>query len=228
MSAAAPGAPEKGATVERAPGLMFDPSSLLHQAALAQVVELARETGAGHPLFVAASFIRALNEPDLLPSVLRYFGRRVEQTSPQDILAMTRAAGLQVYTAAPAPSRQQDPIAERLIRQRDRGVRDILLEEWSFLTGQSWVAARTKKAFDAFRRAGAIVMDFSGQKLDGVVARTLRHDRLPAPPALTQRDRLRAAAKWVAAGGAPVLPLVDPILGAAAGAGIGVFFLFDP
>src|SRR5918996_234091 len=126
MSAAAPGAPEKGATVERAPGLMFDPSSLLHQAAL-----------------------------------------------PQDILAMTRAAGLQVYTATRAPNRQQDPIAERLIRQRDRVVRDILLEEWSFLTGQSWVAAPTKKVFDAFRRAGSIVMDFSGQKLDGVVARTL-------------------------------------------------------
>jgi len=118
-------------------------------------------------------------------------------------------------------------VAGRLIRTRDRIIRDILLEEWSFLVGQSWVAARTKKTFTAFRRAGAVVVDFSGQKFDGIVARTLRHDRLPVPTTLTHLDRVRAAAKWIAVGGSPVAGFMDPIIAVVASAGAGVFLLFD-
>ncbi len=149
--------------------------------------------------------------------------------SPADILEQPRSAGLQPFAGEQGAIGQADAVvAARLTRTRERIIPDILLEEWSFLVGQSWIAARTKKAFAAFKRAGAVVVDFSGQKVDSIVSRTLRHGRLPGPATLTHLGRIRAAAKWIAVGGSPVAGLIDPIIAVVASAGTGVFLLFDP
>jgi hypothetical protein len=205
---------------------MIDPSSLLYSRARRQLFDLSGDE-AGAPTFVPASFVRSLHDTGLFPSVSRYFGPRTSQTEIAEILELLQTRGLQTYQGdqvAPA----SDTVARGLTRLRDRVVRDILLEEWTFLARHSWIIARKRKAFDAFRRAGAVVVDFSGQKFDEIVARTLHHDRLPIPPELTSSHRIRAAAKWIAAGGIPVMSLADPVLAAIASAGTGVFFLFDP
>ena len=210
----------------RAPSLMFDPSSLLDRRALVEVVELGREEDGGG-LFVPASFLRALNEPHLLPDIVRYFGRRGTEVSVPETMEAVRTGGLRAYPRE-QEIRGEDSVAMRLIRGRGRIVRDILLEEWLFLQGQSWIASKSRRTFTAFTRAGAVFVDFSGQKFDALVARTLHHDRLAFPRPLTRRDRLKAAAKWIAAAGSPFLGLVDPILAAFSSTGTGVFFLFDP
>ena len=210
----------------RPPDLMFDPSSLLDPVGLEQVIEAAQNEAVRANLFVPASFVRALNEPDQLQLVRRYFGRGHDAMA-DDILRRIRDVGLQPYVGEQTIG-ETDLVAQRLAQSRERIVRDILIEEWTFLVGHSWIAARRKKVFDVFKRSGAIIVDFSGHKFDAVVARTLHHHQIPVPPPLTNRLRIRAAAKWVAAGGGSLLGLVDPILGAVAGTSTGVFFLFDP
>jgi hypothetical protein len=154
------------------------------------------------------------------------FGRPGQRPGIDAIRESINTAGFAPYSGD-ITGRLED-VAHRLLRRRERVVRDILLEEWAFLNRQSWIAARTKKTFDTFKRAGAVVIDFSGQRFDAVVSRTLHHERLPLPPALNHRHRMKAGTKWLAAGGAPTAGLIDPLLGTVAGIGTALFFLFDP
>jgi hypothetical protein len=207
--------------------LMIDPSSLLHRRALAQVVTLWEDPSGPRDLYVPASFVRAVREPDLLRSVQKYFGPRRDELPANEVLEIVRTERLQAYAGAQlAPT--ADAVVTRLVRTRDRVVRDILIEEWQFLISQSWLIARTRKTFDVFRHGGAVVVDFSGRKFDSLVSQTLHHDRLAMPPQLNNRHRVKAAAKWIAVGGTPVLGLLDPILAAVVGVGTGIFALFDP
>ncbi len=106
--------------------------------------------------------------------------------------------------------------------------------EWVFLTTQSWVAAASRRTFDAFKRAGAIAIEMPREAFDFVVRRTPRvmaaaGQRHIAPPdVLTANQRVRAVAKWVAAGGSPWTFLLGPFIGAFAATASGIFLLFDP
>ncbi len=110
-------------------------------------------------------------------------------------------------------------------RVRDDLIAEILFEEWIFLTSNSWLFSKTHKAFEAMAEAGGTVVHVSQRVFQQVIRRTLKKG---ADEPLTPCDSVRAAAKWVAVGGAPVVTLLNPLAGALSSAVTSCILLMDP
>lgn len=102
---------------------------------------------------------------------------------------------------------------------------EILFEEWIFLQERSWIISRIKKPFNYFIKSGTIGIELGRKTLDLAVKRTLKKDDTNI---VTNADKLRAFAKWIAVGGQSVLPLVNPIAAVLGSAATGYFLLVDP
>lgn len=113
------------------------------------------------------------------------------------------------------------------IRAENPDVGRVLAEEWAFLQEQSIVGSRIKKPFTMFIRGGAVAVETGRQRFHQLEARTLRLDPV-ANVHLRPMQHLRVVAKWIAAGGPPATALINPLVGATAGAGAGWFLLLDP
>jgi hypothetical protein len=107
----------------------------------------------------------------------------------------------------------------------DKLVAQILYEEWYFMTSESWLFSKTRRAFDAMVEAGGRAIQVSRRFFDMLVRRTLKKK---ADEPLTPSNRARAAAKWIAVGGPTILSVIEPISGAVASATSGWFLLVDP
>jgi hypothetical protein len=107
----------------------------------------------------------------------------------------------------------------------DQLATEIISDEWSFLTSESWLLSKTRRAFDKMVEAGGAAVHLSGRVFDQVVRRTLRKE--PGEP-LTPGNRVRAVAKWIAVGGPAILKVVEPISSALVGAASECFLLMDP
>jgi hypothetical protein len=101
----------------------------------------------------------------------------------------------------------------------------LVFEEWYFMTSESWIFSKTRKAFDAMVEVGGSALQLTSRVFDRVVRRTLRKgENEPQTPG----KRVKALAKWVAVGGPAILNLVEPISAAVATAASGYFILLDP
>ncbi len=107
-------------------------------------------------------------------------------------------------------------------------VQNVLMEEWEFLTSESWIASRLKRSFSAFLRAGTAAIELGGRGFDSLAAKTLKLPQFEIPKALKPRQRLRAASKWIAVGGSSAAALVHPLPAVLLSATTGLFLLFDP
>lgn len=85
----------------------------------------------------------------------------------------------------------------------------VAAEEWLYLATNSWLAARSRRIFDAFNQAGAAALELGRDVLGDVVHRTLQ---LPsdAPPVLRPELIARAGLRWLAVGGPAIAPLLFP------------------
>jgi hypothetical protein len=102
---------------------------------------------------------------------------------------------------------------------------EILYEEWLFLSSDSWLFSKTRRAFEAMIEAGGTAIQMSRRGFDQVVRRTLK--KTDGEP-LTPGNRVRAAAKWIAVGGPPIMGIIEPISAAIASSASGYFLLVDP
>lgn len=78
----------------------------------------------------------------------------------------------------------------------------ILADEWTYLVANSWAVAKLRHALDAFRDAGAVVIEYGRR-----VGELLIEEVVPGadiPDVLTHKFLARVAAKWVVLGGASV------------------------
>ncbi len=107
----------------------------------------------------------------------------------------------------------------------DETILGVLFDEWIFLQESSWIVARIKKPFKAFKIAGAACLEYSKKAFKRLVRTTVKKD---IEEVLTKTDVLRAFGKWIAVGGTSVLSLLNPLVSALGGAIGGYFLLFDP
>lgn len=89
----------------------------------------------------------------------------------------------------------------------------VAVEEWLYLHTNSWLAARTKKIAEHFRRAAAKVIEVAGIVADDLVllASGVRAGSRPVTPAL----RIRAAINVVIVGGLTTASIAFPALAVA-------------
>jgi hypothetical protein len=120
---------------------------------------------------------------------------------------------------------------EVLLALRERGdlASLVFADEWAFLQSHSWAISKLHVSLDAFREAGAAVVEYGRRLREEMVAVVI--PQKGAPPALTRRVLAMAAAKWLVLGGAGAGGAMLGAIGGfviGSGATIPVVRAFDP
>jgi hypothetical protein len=207
---------------------MIDPSLVLHERTIGAVLEALEEEREG--IVIARSLRTALAEPGVLEDVAPFFVPPWRIADKSKLDAVLEVAPTPAEEDLLSDARSSDLLLGLLdLTEGNEFLARILGEEWAFLMGQSWIASRTKRTFTVFKRSGAIAIEASKQAFDQLASKTPGVIPTLTPPlSLTRRQRLRAVTKWVAAGGIPLAPLLDPLVGAFSASAAGIFLLFDP
>jgi hypothetical protein len=214
--------------------VMLDPTLFLAPTWLERTLTRAEVLSHGDPpieLYLPAGFIRSCQDPSAYARVLSFYGPpRGGITDPSRV-----AKALSGIEAIPfeRPTTGTDGEYAELILGRlepvaeDPLVADILAEQWAFLMQRSLIAARIKRTFKALAEAGTVAIEYMGHSiLDPTVRRTLDLER---DRTLDAVQRLRALAKWIAAGPGEISSvLLPPGIAQAAQVGFGLFVLIDP
>lgn len=205
--------------------VMLDPSLLVRGTALEKVVaaipSLSKEQ-AGFEFYVAASAAPPYADTRAYGAVSAFFEAGAEFVDPGDAIRRLNEVGVTVWERPSWASQEFADFFQRLGETIEPGpIREIIFDEWFFLTHESWVVSRIKAAFNAMVHAGELGIEL----LNRLVRRTLREDESYV---VQTADRMRALAKWLAVGGPAVATLLNPIVGAFATVGAGGFLLIDP
>lgn len=199
---------------------ILDPSMLLHGPTLSLLGEFARDGGG---MVLPATFLSLVDEPRD-PQVLRAFSPDVDAVSPYDALTFLAAnrGAFEPFSADPDGSNYYRALVEQVDSTL---VAQILLEEWQFIQTESLLFARLRWPIDKLVAAGATGLALSKHQAERLIRRTLK---LSNEASISTNETLRAAAKWVALGGAAPALMFGP--GAAALVGVvgRVFLFYDP
>lgn len=216
---------------EMADDLMLDPSLFLSPEAFPIVLEALRE-GELKTARIPYTFGAALRDGHFSEGVLRFFGDSPDPLFATEITALIENAGVRVPESYRPESfkLRETEFAWQLSEAAgdDAAVRQILIEEWEFLTSSSWITAKTRKTFEAFLKGGAAAIEWGTNKFDFLAAKTLKIPPHQFPNGLKPKQRLRAASKWIAVGGSAAAVLLTPPAALATSAVAGYFMLFDP
>jgi hypothetical protein len=117
-------------------------------------------------------------------------------------------------------------VRDNLLAAHEEPIADVLADEWVFLQTQSWLGAKSRRAFDAFDAAGAKVREVPRALARRIIARTLKKKHLPEHIPL--KMLIQAGMKWIAVGGSAAAAIVTPPVGVALGVVTGGFLLLDP
>jgi hypothetical protein len=210
--------------------LLLDPSLFLSRSAFPIVLD-ALKHGELKTARIPNRFSGALRDGLFSDGVSRFFADSQEPLSAKDIMRRIQNEGVDFPKAYdPSSFRLKGTEFDMQLSEfvGDETVRQILIEEWEFLTSQSWIAAKSKRAFDAFLKGGAAAVEWGTNKFDYLAARTLKIKPEEIPDGLKPKQRLRAAAKWIVVGGSSASALLAPLAAAAGAAVAGYFMIFDP
>ncbi len=108
-------------------------------------------------------------------------------------------------------------------------VHTLLIEEWVFMHEHSWIGAHSKAAFEAFKKSGAIAVEFgmkAGDELFDLLVKRPLHKK--QRETLSKIEMLRVVAKYIAVSANTLNAFLDspwtlPIM-----LGSDVFLLIDP
>jgi hypothetical protein len=125
----------------------------------------------------------------------------------------------------------EGPDEEVLLALREGGdlAAAALADEWAFLQSHSWALSKLHLPLDAFRDAGAAVLEYGRRLREELVNVVIPQKE--APPALTRRLLAKASAKWLIVGGAGAGgALLGPVGAGIVGSGVAVPIVraFDP
>lgn len=213
-----------------AEALLLDPSLFLSRSSFPIVLE-ALKNGELKGARIPYGFAIALRDGNLSDSVVRFFADSREPFSAKEIMTRILNEGLELPESyQPKSPRFEGTEFDTRLSEfvGDKIVRQILMEEWEFLTSQSWIAAKIRRAYNAFLKGGAAAIEWGTNKFDYLAEKTLKIPPEKLPDGLKPKQRFRAAAKWVAVGGSSASALFVPPAAAATLAVAGYFMLFDP
>ncbi len=211
--------------------VLFDPSLLLDYEKAQKAFNFMKEYHKEFNFFISRSFYEFLGEygeSNRWYKMAEFFESE-KDISPRRILKMMeKHRGYFTYFEIPKEIYREKYayFYENLYEDVEyRELVEILFEEWVFLQEFSWIVAKSKKAFEKFKEAGAVVIEFSEKAVDKLVKRTLKKKD---DDFISTFDRLRALGKWVAVGGSSVTSFFNPLAGSLIGFGTGIFLLLDP
>jgi hypothetical protein len=168
--------------------LLLDPSFLFSAGGLASL----RDDQVRDGVIVSRTFRRWLsNERDLaFPAFVadddaKAFGKRREQ-----LVGLIDGIKSFSYEGVDLPDGPQD-ILRALLNSGNPNA-ELLADEWAFLQSRSWMVSKLRRPYEAFRDAGATIIEVGGQIGNRLIARVIPADKIP--PVLMVRFRAKAAA----------------------------------
>jgi len=228
--------------------VLFDASLLLDYEKAQKALSFMREYYKEFNFFIPRSFYKFLKEygENSKWYKIAEFFEAEKEVSPRRILEMMEDYKKYFnYFEIPKELYREryTYFYENLYKEvKNKELVDLLFEEWVFLQEFSWIVAKSKKAFEKFKEAGAIVIEISKKAFDRMikwidqnecVEKIARH-KLGVPPyeIISISKKLRGLGKWIAHGGITVIgaSFSNPVLGALFGymIGEGIFVLIDP
>jgi hypothetical protein len=206
--------------------LMLDPSFLLSRegADLLGDYEFRRQT------VIPLAFMAWMQEGGSLKEILPL-------VAPDDVDELAEHRGdiwelfslMQTFSAQGIQLAEHDEDVLLTLRERGDPISMMIADEWAFLQSHSWAVAKLPVMLDAFRDAGAAVVQY-GRKLRDEMIKTVI-PQTGAPPAMTPQLLATAAAKWIVLGGAGAAgAAIGTVGGAMIGSGVAIPVVraFDP
>jgi hypothetical protein len=202
---------------------MLDPSLLLQRFGLEETLaEVASLGGAGFDFAAPASLRTAQDDPDARMLSEFFAVTRGELVDPAEVGSRLSELGVYIWERPAWAEQEFAQIYAGLGDEVNSAiVREVLFDEWFFLTHESWVVSRIKTGFQAIARAGEAGIEL----LNPIVRKTLKKD---ASEIIQTADRMRALGKWIAVGGPAVAGILNPIIGLGVSTVAGGFLLLDP
>lgn len=115
----------------------------------------------------------------------------------------------------------------RELMARPEATGELWADEWVFLWSNSWLLSKLHHPLDAFRDAGAAVVEYGRSARDRMISLVMPNEQLPA--AVTPELLGKVAAKWLVVGGTGAAgTLLGPLGGALGPAAIPLIQAFDP
>jgi len=208
--------------------LMIDPSMFLWPDTFPVLIEALNRKELGR-VAIPHAFASALRDGVLEENFVRFFGpRRGAVTAPEILSRFTVPELIEEYS--PKSFRLEGSVFDQRLSEVSGSdlVRRTLVEEWEFLTSESWIISKVRAAFDGFLKSGAVALEVGGNAFDWLAAKSLKIPPERVPDGLNVKQRLRAVAKWIAVGGASATAVVAPPVAVGVGAASGFFLLLDP
>ncbi|MEX2206676.1 MAG: hypothetical protein WEF50_10660 [Myxococcota bacterium] len=224
-------------------GVILDPSMFLRRQSFG-LIQQALERAADE-LIVPRVLLDLPSNPRG-SEVLKFFLPEGEVVQPDEVLRFLADNGGRIVSydnvdAHPEFSRglSREVESDVLDGEVRNTVHTMLLQEWQFMTHESWLVGQSRRALGMFIRAGAGGLEMSKTALERVVRRIMR--KQPGEP-LSRSEYVLASAKFVAFGGPLVATLVAAsgasggtavppavaIANAIVEVGASVFLYFDP
>lgn len=199
--------------------ILLDPSVLLGEAGFAWLTSVPREE--------LSRFIIPKTFVDQVAGHAEYSSLDEELWGPlptgNSLHALAEAINdLTTFSADEAPLNLPFEVLQVVAQLRDFGS-EVAVEEWLYLQSNSWIAARSRRLFDHFKRAGAKALEVTGDLLDDVTWLAL--GSRPRNEPLTASLRARAGVNVVIVGGVATLTVLMPWVGVA---GTVAAFFFTP
>lgn len=203
--------------------LMIDPSLFLSHSKYIQIREIIISKEGG-TFYLPSSFVSGLKTRD---SQMLSFYRGRSKSLPlaslyHDIIKFKQIKYFSVNTKENQYSKMYSLFQDHFGKGK---LADSLLEEWVFLQTQSWIVSRSDKAMRAFINQGAAALETSKELFDRLVDLTLKISPKRVP---TNKERLRAVAKWIAVGCPSFLSIYASELKSVVDFASGFFLLVDP
>lgn len=180
---------------------MVDPSTLFSAEGLEWVVsnrELGVEVFISHWIGEWLDGTQSADPSLFLASDdLEQFESRMAELRANDIVrTLTRFDHREARLAGEAMS-----VLETLL-SKDLPAAEVWADEWAYLQSHSWLTSKLRHPLDAFRDAGAAILEYGREKGLDLIAEVIPAEHIP--PSITSEILARAAVKWIVVGGATI------------------------
>lgn len=215
--------------------VMLDPSLLLTASGLKRVLQFIEHQNTDFSFYISQSFYEFIADDkrrnervSASDPVIKFFGARVSYFNEAKMLIRENMDHWTLFEPTEELRLKHSIFRDSLLYRestKNQELFDILFDEWIFLQERSWLLAKSKLTFEKFKEGGAISLEFGEKAMHRIAARTLKTDHHDP---LSNFQKLRALAKWMAVGGSASEAFLSPYLGLLAGLTTGFFLMLDP
>lgn len=209
--------------------VLIDPSVLLDERTLTTFVKYLHQqtlNSEKEQFFVSSTFLELLNDAERNMKDILFFSNNARIVDLKELKLILEKERLTKFSIASPYQEEYRTFYENLLEETNsEKIAAILFEEWLFLQKKSWVISRIKKPFTYLIQSGAVAIEVGKKGLDYATRKTLKkkNDYI-----ITNADRLRALAKWIAVGGGATSNLLESIQNVLGELIAGIFLLIDP